>query len=325
MITHHSIFEKKFDPVLFPLLEKGNIFAYFIKGLMLYELGSFHNRINDRVVGEKYLVSAAAGFLLPALSFLEWKCSYEHLKDECLEMVLEMKQKKNKISLSSNMEGIINYYISHKLIDVSVEFNKFFIKSNVDSTFQLDYMRKLIKSVYKTPGFDQTFYKGCLKHLKKTAGSMRRGAYFTTSSNFWRTLSIGRDLVVTCLCANQVYLGLTSQPLIAHDDSTAAAEAILDLMVKNSITTGINSLSSLIYSCYSIYNSTGLFKMNKLLLDNELKMTALYLTAAHDFDEVDEVLAEDTVNFWFEKSAGLEFIRSGVTLSQLALENRRIN
>jgi hypothetical protein len=88
-------------------------------------------------------------------------------------------------------------------------------------------------------------------------------------------------------------------------------------MIKSSFVGIITGASSFAYSCYLLYNSPRFLKMNDLELDQEIELTALYLSTKHDITDINDEMAECVIRKWRKQKWALN--QRDSTLSQIAI------
>ncbi len=316
-------FQAKFATVIKDLIAKKNLFAYYIKGVIDYEESDLNNNHSGCNIAEKYITAAADGLIEPALLFLEWK--YENfVNDHKLNIAGEKVNNVRNLNLITNLVDKLKFIISD---DFSTELLTFqsFGNGTHDDTFYVDHLSKLTSSVYATPDFNGGYCDNFLKHLTKTIGSARRSSSYTTSSIFWKILTVSKNFFVTAVCADQLYYGLTYSPSFNLESSNQESQSILNVMVKNSLLAGCSSLIPLIYDCILIYNSPSFQTINAVDLDREVVLTALYFASTNNEEnrlDIAEITADKVIDLWSNVPAGLGLFKNKTTLSQMATQNR---
>ncbi len=304
-------FNLVFDTELNNLKKNKNLFAFFIKGLMEYESGVIHDNQSRKQLGEKYISITADGYVLPALSFLEFVYSVDSKRQGIVkEKIRQSKTLNLNLSLLDALKHQIQYGINTHLSDKLLP-----SKNKISDDCYVDYAQKLRDSAHTVAEFDRNFYENVLKHLKKTTGSMRRSAAFTTSNRLWQAVTIGGAAALAACSGISVWYGstYTSNDSESHHET----EFMISTMVRSSLIAGLTSVLSCSYNCYLVYNSPRFLTLNDIVLNTEIELSALYWSTAHATQDVHEVLAESIIDVWF-KQKGFSILTHG-TLSQLAL------
>ncbi len=313
-IQLHTVFHTKFDSVLNELFFDKNLYAYFVKGLMLHELGAMNNNQTQKELGEKYITISADGYVLPALSFLQWKHKDDQRKKHSSSLIERKTKYLRKLDLQQGLLVVMKNQIEYGINrDLSIQLSP--KKHQVTGDDAIDYVQKLRDSLHTAHGFNRSFYDGVLRHLKKTTGSMRRASAYTTSNFVWRMVTIGGAAASTVFSGVSVWYGMTHLP--ENEDMSNENELMVNTMVRNSFISGMTSLLSLSYNCYLTYNSPRFLSLSDIELDNEIELTALYWAVAHHQNDAHEAVAEEIINLWFKQKGG--FGQKCATLSQLSL------
>lgn len=278
---------------------------------MEYESGVIHNNQSRKQLGEKYIAMAADGYVLPALTFLE-RINNDDLKHQAI--VKEKIRQSSTLHLNQSLLDALKYqiqygintHLSHKILPT---------KNKISDDCYVDYAHKLRNSAHTVIGFDRSFYENILRHLKKTTGSMRRSAAFTTSNRLWQAMTIGGAAASAVCSGISVWYGTTytSDESKLHHET----EFMINTMVRSSFIAGLTSILSGGYNCYLVFNSPRFLTLNDIALNIEMELTALYWSAAHAPHDVHEFLADSIIDVWF-KQKGFS-IWNPETLSQLAV------
>lgn len=313
-IQLHTVFHTKFDNVLKELFLDKNLYAYFVKGLMLYELGVMSNNQTQKELGERYITNAADGYVFPALSFLQWKYKDNQRKKHFSILIESKTRYLRKLDLQQDLLTVMKNQIEYGINrDLSIQLSP--KKYQVTDDDAIDYVQKLRDSLHTAHGFNRSFYDGVLRHLKKTTGSMRRASAYTTSNFVWRMVTIGGATASTVFSGVSVWYGMTHLP--ENEDMSNENELRVNTMVRNSFITGMASLLSFSYNCYLTYNSPRLLNLSDIDLSKEIELTALYWAIAHHQNDAHEVIADEIIDLWFKQKGG--FGQKCETLSQLSL------
>ncbi len=309
--SYQNDFNRTFSIALDNLLTSKNLFAFFVKGLMEYESGVIHKDQSRKQLGEKYISISADGYVLPALSFLKTTYAQQKIAHDTTRNKLAQL---TNLNLNRSLLDALKYQIEYGL-DTHLSDKFLPSKNKVNDDCYIDYSQKLRDSAHAATRFDRNFYENVLKHLKKTTGSMRRSAAFTTSNRLWQAITIGGAAASAACSGVSVWYGST----YASDDGEPhhETEFMINTMVRSSFIAGLTSVLSCGYNCYLVYNSPRFLTLNDIVLNAEMELTALYWSAAHTPQDVHEVLADQIIDIWF-KQKGFSFWNPK-TLSQLAL------
>lgn len=301
LAEHRSSLTQTFKKQIADLISfDRNIFAYFLNALLI-----INERNADDAEAIEHITIAADGYFMPALKFLE---NYYIQKKENTKLGRIKVKIKNAENFSAHYNQTKTKVDDRSLVIMIGNiingdyFDTFIMEDSTDRehvSYKALYYDKLARSIctkpttkFPNPEDCERFYKGVLNEFHTTTNGYIESAMFTSLDPIWSSLAFTVPLIAA--------------PLSFYYDMPVA---------------GMVSLCTLIISINLAYKVPTFAKMDSDLLENELILTALYLTVSNKVFTGDETVARQACNLWFRMpySFGWQQYKS---LSHVVLENK---